>query len=70
MQQTASATGKQEATRGSPGRQPREDNDDCTQSYRGETHKFTERRRVPTETEASPSCGWRGVYAAMGVAVR
>jgi len=38
-------------------------NDDCTQFYPRKRHKFS----GTGSQEASPSCGWRGVMAAMEV---
>ena len=50
-------------TRGDPGRRPRANKHDCTQPYDG-------RPLSSIDSEHSPSTGWRGVYAAMGVGVR
>jgi len=60
---TPTADEDNSTTRGDPGRRPRANKHDCTQPYDG-------RPLSSIDSEHSPSTGWRGVYAAMGVGVR
>lgn len=54
---TRTATTKT-ATWGCPGRRPQAHKNDCTHTYADGALRSIDRT-------ASPSCGWRGVYAAM-----
>lgn len=58
--QDSGSPNKREGSGGRLPRLPRTEKDDCKPTYSG--HGLS-----GIGSESSPSCGWRGVYAAMGV---